>query len=680
MRLSQDLQVCETISEVKKQLEGRKFRVARTKSGEYIDCTCTLDIETTCTHDDGFLYTIQGCVDGVDFLFRYVEDFIELCEVFVHRLHLSKKRKLVFYIQFLSYEHTFLTQILNNAWGVHNKLLVNSKKPLYITFRNGIQFRDSFRLFQKSLARITENIKHPKLSGELDYSVYRTPDTPLEQKEFDYCVNDVQGLWEAIEDFKKQHGFSQATIPYTNTGLVLLEVNKGMAGNRQVLDLMRDLSLNKHQLYLAYKCMAGGDTHGSRWKAGIIYENCNSYDFKSAHPSQMILKKFPAPPIADIRDLGEFDLRDLISSGYGFLGKFYIYDFQVLPECPDPTISVSKTEDLQGSCGTDNGRLMGADAAFVYMDSNDFQRFTEAYEYSEIRLIDGIVFGLDYLPDCIVKQVLLWYTSKEQLDKSDKDYMFRKICVNTIYGVMAQKTVRDEFDFSIDSDGSIEYSKIKWQDNLDQSTEESVVNGQMKKLPFLWGLWTASMTRFELWRLLKIVGWDKAIYWDTDSVKYEGEKVDKVNEYNKYIKDLCEEREAVVINRKGEKVYIGSAEDEFPEVEYGYKCFKFLHAKCYAMEEWNKNKGGYEFESVIAGVGKKEGASALGCVENLKDGAIINPAGGSKLLYVDLPVYVRKTFKRETLCASFIYSEPREYEVKNNVNVTVEENQFVING
>ncbi len=32
------------------------------------------------------------------------------------------------------------------------------------------------------------------------------------------------------------------------------------------------------------------------------------------------------------------------------------------------------------------------------------------------------------------------------------------------------------------------------------------------------------MSRLKLWDMLKRVGWEKIIYWDTDSCKFEGEK------------------------------------------------------------------------------------------------------------------------------------------------------------
>ena len=685
MLLSQDLNVCTTIHEVVAELFKKEFEIVyKNRYLSYVDITCTLDIETTNTQEDGFLYTIQGNIGGVDFLFRYIEYFIQLVDIIAKEFELSTKRRLVFYIHNLGYEHVYLTQILNNAWGIDDYLLVKSRKPLYIVYNNHVEFRDSLRLFQKSLSAATRGCSHEKMAGDLDYTVYRTPDTELTQKEIDYCVNDVQGLWEAIERFKAQHGFNQATIPYTNTGLVIRELNKHISKDSKCMKIINDLVLDRHQMYLAYKCMAGGDTHGARWYAGRTLENCNSYDYKSAHPSQQLLDKFPKGPIIDMPgDLYEDDLQDLIDSEMGFLGKFFISDFQIKAECPDPTISMSKIDEIEGCTGTDNGRCLGADGCTVFMDSNDLKRFRRAYNYKLIVGIDIIAFSLEYLPSSFRNAIKGWFVKKENLGKDNPDYMFSKICINTIFGACAQKTIRDNYNFTIDNNNNICYNKTGWEDNLLSSSEDEIKKSQKNKLPFLWGLWTSSLSRLDLFDLIETIGFDRAVYWDTDSCKYIGEKpADKVDELNATIQRKCRERDAVITNRNGKEVFIGTAEDEYKTVAYGYKKFRFLHAKCYAAEAWNEKEGEYELETTIAGVGKAEGQAGLGSIENLRDSFEIDPAGGQKLYYHERPITQCYDFNRETVKASWVYMEPRTYIINDaeRSGMLEERDQEIIGG
>lgn len=659
MRRSQDLQVCTTAAEALKAFRRLKPVKVRRRRGKryYVNLTATLDIETTNTEEDGFAYSFAMNIGGINMVVRYIEELEEVIDGLIDYWSLGGSDYLSIYIHNLGYEYQYMAQILHEDWTIKNALYTKARQALYLRFGNGIEFRDSLKLFQKSLAGATKGCRHPKLKGDLDYSVYRTPDTQLTQLEFDYIVNDVQGLYEAIERLKAEHGYNAATIPLTNTSMVIEEVNRHLHTG-EVQRAMRALSLGKHELELAYHCMAGGDTHGTRWRAGRTYESCNSYDLKSAHPSEQALWKFPAgEPFLLPEDAEEDELNMLIDEGYGWLGKVYLEDIQVRPECPNPTLSLSKTEAVEGLRGLDNGRVLGADATFMYMDSNDYQRFREAYTYADFCGVDILVFKLEYLPNEFREAVFEKFRIKESVEDGP-ERVFAKVCVNTIFGACAQKTVRDEFDIAFEE--VMERSKIKWEDKLAAMEDEAVIKTQQKKFPFLWGLWTSSLSRLRLWELQKAVGWERLIYWDTDSVKYEGPKLSAVDAYNKRIIDQCIARDAVVVNRKGETVYIGVAEDEHPTVNYGYRRFRFLHAKCYAAEAWDGER--YTIETTIAGVGKEQGKKALdGNIDTLADGLYIADAGGQALTYVNVPVRSRTDFKRRTRTASYIIMRPREY-------------------
>lgn len=662
MRLSQDVMTYEALYEALPLLDYKPTTVfQRGKHVEYIDVTCTFDIETTNSDEDGFAYSFQTCIGGLVVVPRYFEDWAELIETLCDKWRVTEKRKLIIYVHNLGYEFTYLIQLLTLRWGDCKALYTKSRKPLTLEFSNGIEFRDSLKLFQKSLARATEGCKHEKLKGDLDYTVYRTPDTPLDDKEFAYCVNDVLGLYEAIERMKKEHGFNAATLPLSNTALVKQEVNKTVNKDKGFDPIRKALTLTKSQTYLAYKAMAGGDTHGARWKAGYTFTNCNSYDFKSAHPSQQLLWKFPSGQPIDLpENTPEEDMNDIIDNGMGWVGQVVVSGLHIKDECPDPCISVSKCINTEVITDSDNGRVLDTAGTLIFFcDSNDWQRIRDGYEYEEMTALDSFAFRLSYLPDSFRMAIFEKFKIKETM-KGSPEYMFSKICVNTIYGATAQKQIRDEYTADIGE--TIDFEKLGWEKNLEDMDDKEVEKAQNKKntFPFLWGLWTASLTRLKLWRLLKIVGWDKVIYWDTDSCKFEGAKVPAVEEYNREIQEQCKKRGVVVDKADGEKVYIGVAEDEHPDADFGYKEFRFLHAKCYAARTYEG-----KLESTIAGVGKKEGVAALkDDIENLTDMLVIEDAGGLMLTYHDAPAHVRTDFAKPTMSASWVVMTPRRYEVK----------------
>ena len=104
----------------------------------YVDSTVTLDIETTNTMDDGFLYSIQMCMDGICVVVRYVEDLITILDGLVENLVLTPERRLVIYVHNLGYEYMYLGQILMQEYGLDEMLLTKSRKPLYIRLKNGL--------------------------------------------------------------------------------------------------------------------------------------------------------------------------------------------------------------------------------------------------------------------------------------------------------------------------------------------------------------------------------------------------------------------------------------------------------------------------------------------------------------------------------------------------------------
>lgn len=648
-----------------KTVQERTKKNARPKP-RYLDVTCAFDIETTNTDTDGFAYTFQTCIGGAVVVPRYFEEWADIIETLVDKWSITERKRLVIFVHNLGYEYTYLIQMLCDRWGDCKALYTKSRKPLYLMFDNGIEFRDSLKLFQKSLARATEGCKHEKLKGDLDYSVYRTADTPLDDTEFAYCVNDVLGLWEAIERLKAERNYNAATLPMTNTALVIKEVNKHLTGDSRTLQKMQALELNREQMEIAYKAMAGGDTHGTRWRAGHTYRNCNSYDFKSAHPSQQLLWKFPeGKPMMLPQGQPQAVMDNIISCGMGWIAEIAIKGLQIRPECPDPVISVSKCAGLKCDENKDNGRVLQADETLLYCDSNDWQRIKEAYTFKRVVMHRGFCFRLGYLPDSFRMAIFDKFKIKETM-KGSPEYAFSKICVNTIFGACAQKTIRDEYTAEIGD--SIDFERMSWEINLEKKTPAEIQKSQKGKFPFLWGLWTASMTRLKLWQLLKIVGWEKVIYWDTDSCKFEGAKVPEVEEYNREVAAQCEKRGVVVTKPNGKKVYIGIAEDEHPQADFGYTEFRFLHAKCYAARTCEG-----VLESTIAGVGKKEGQAALkDDIENLNDFLIIDDAGGQMLSYHDSPIKERHDFQRVTHSASWIVMTPRRYEV-GGVNEFAEE-------
>lgn len=625
----------------------------------YVDDFITFDIETT-TEDEscGYMYVWQACVGRYTVVGRTYADLEDLFSTIVDKLHLSDKRRIIIYVHNLGYEAYYLSQLLTASFGTPEMLVPQSNKPLTMIFGNGLEFRDSYKLFQKSLDKATKGLAHHKLVGELDYNVKRTPATYLTSDEWSYCIWDVVGLREAILKLYADHGYDTASVPLTNTGIVRESVLAVVNSDPQFRAVRRETRPTREQLILLIESMAGGDTHGSRFFAGRTIDNCNMVDIKSAHPSQMLLQKYPMGKLKTVsRDMSVDDVLDLRDQ-YALWCIVKMTGVIVKSQCANPTISFSKCSEISDDYSLDNGRVIYAESLTVACDSNDIYRIAHSYDYDTCIVESAVISKLAYLPVSIRGVIKLWFTNKESIeDRDDFNYMFSKICVNTIYGACAQKPARDDHIYN-PTTNEIESKTVSWKDKILSMTDGEY--NQLfteRSLPFVWGAWTASMSRLQLYKMQEQIGWGRVLYWDTDSIYYKGSKAACIAAFNAYKHKQVIARDAVVTNYRGENVYIGSFEDDYPNEEYGIKKFRFLHAKCYGKVS---SKG---LQWTIAGVAKDCAKRALRNIDDLKDGFYISSAGGMKVKYVSAPIQTIERSGLQFQSASYIVMKPRDYRV-----------------
>ena len=68
------------------------------------------------------------------------------------------------------------------------------REPIYATTEGGLEYRCSFKLSGYALVKVGEHLtRHQvkKMVGDLDYSLIRTPITPLTDKEKNYILHDA---------------------------------------------------------------------------------------------------------------------------------------------------------------------------------------------------------------------------------------------------------------------------------------------------------------------------------------------------------------------------------------------------------------------------------------------------------------------------------------------------------
>ena len=259
-----------------------EYTTIKKKKITYLNLECGFDIETTSTllengEKVAFMYEWTfGIKDGEHICYgRTWEQLLELCQKLHNYFELSDERILVCYIHNMSFEFQFMRNYFN--WV--RVFSVDDRKPIKALCDFGIEFRDSYILSGYSLEKTADNLqshKIEKLVGDLDYSLIRTQDTLLTDKELQYCENDVLIILYYINEQIKQYG-DIGKIPMTNTSRVRNFVrqccytdgtgSKKSKHNKgkwfKYRELMNDLQLTKDEYVILKRAFQGGFTHAN---------------------------------------------------------------------------------------------------------------------------------------------------------------------------------------------------------------------------------------------------------------------------------------------------------------------------------------------------------------------------------------------------------------------------------
>ena len=633
------------------------------------DAILTLDIETTTEElpegKASYIYHWQVCVDGVPFFGRDAETLLSFLRAVADQLDGDR---ILCFIENMGYEWQFLAQYIQRDLGLGESLFVQPRKPLFVRTAAGIEFRDAYRLTGKGLEALTKGFPHEKKKDDLDYRKIRRPWDPLKPAEEIYCLCDAVGLWEALIQLLADNGDNPATIPLTLTGYTRRYMKKILRGSSRYHRRLPEWRLPIPAFQVANEAARGGNTHANRYHSTDTLRKIGSADIQSAHPSQMLLEEYP---IGKAEYYGQSDtreeLRHIIRAGYMFFGRFRITNLHVKDRHPIPDIPLSKCLTAPRKPVLDNGRILAAEEVILSMTSVDFELLEDIYRFDRILGMDIWVSFLGPLPKVYRDAVFEKFAEKSILkykgrstDEEKRAYDLSKVVVNGIFGMAYMNPVRQEVVFRPDC---MEYEP--GPDKLPAMTEEEFEKLQ-RNYPwsYLWGLWTAALTRKELHQGIQAVGYDNVIYCDTDSIKFRGPFPAALAEYNRQRTEKA--RALGYIAKVGEKEFVpGIWEDEAEGAPYLYDEFRTLGAKKYAYTLPDGS-----FHITVSGVQKEAGAKALEIlakkegispVEAFEPGAYISDAGGFKASYDYHPIREIILPEGRIPAASCIVADPRDY-------------------
>lgn len=605
---------------LQKRRQGNQGR--KNDKRAYKDLFCAFDIETT-NHPDleqAYMYIWQFQIEDQTIIGRTWMEFKE----FLHncRLRLKEHEYLMIYVHNLSFEFSFLKGIYN--FKKDDVFSIDPRKVLRCTMWDHFEIRCSYLLTNMNLDTFTKRMGVTrKLSGdEFDYSKIRYPWTELSDQELRYCIVDVQGLVEALKVYFKIEDDNFYTIPFTSTGFVRRDVKRAMRHyNRQDLyNMQPDYEVFK----ILREAFRGGNTHANRYYANTIMENITSCDRVSSYPDVQINELFPMSPwIREENVTAERACRIIYKHQRAALMRVGFRNIRLKdPLWGCPYIPKHKCRNL-GQHANDNGRILWAEWLELSLADPDLKIIMQEYDYDSITFYDFYHCRYGRLPKPLREEIQKFYRDKTELKGvagQELFYMLQKAKLNSIYGMSVQAPVKQTIDFI---DGQWIEQEEPEQDLLNKNNAKAF-------LVYSWGVWTTAHARMELEKAINIVGPERFVYCDTDSVKFIDDGKVSFNAYNESRKRTSKENGGVAADPAGHKHYLGVYENEGT-----YKRFCTMGAKKYAYED-----AAGELHITVAGVSKYKGAIELaqrGGLDAFKEGFIWYDAGGLESIYNDDP-------------------------------------------
>ena len=570
------------------------------KKKRYLNIAASFDIETTNIKLNdktkfAIMYFWGFDLNGLCCYGRTWEEFVKYLNRISKILDLNVNRRLIIYVHNLGFEFQFMRN-----WFTFIKVFAREKyKPIYCETNIGIDFRCSYFLSGYSLAKIAENLqthKIKKLVGDLDYSLIRNSKTELDEKELEYCYNDIVIVEYYIKEQIEQNG-DITKIPLTKTGYVRRLMRESMMKDKFVMSIVKELKIEDILEYNELKkCFMGGFTHSNALWVGEKVSEVHSIDLTSSYPTVMIAEKYPFSSPIKIEECSYKEYKEDLTDKL-IISKAIFTHIQQKENVYENIISESKCLVLENKL-CNNGRVVRSSYLETYITNIDFEMIEQFYDFEDVYFTDILVYEKAYLPKPIISNLLDLYHNKTMLkhvEGKEVEYLASKEMINSAYGMIVTDILPQEIIY----DG--EWKKGGYKENK----LDAYNNSYNRFLYYPWGIFVTSYARRNVLYGILEMGIDY-IYSDTDSLKFKNYEAHKawIELYNKNIIDKLNNTikhyslDPEKLHPKGQQLGIWDYEGK-------YEYFKTLGAKRYIYQ-----KDG-ELHITVAGVSKLNGAEYL---------------------------------------------------------------------
>lgn len=454
----------------------------------------------------------------------------------------------------LDYELTFLLRELGEAKGIikYNKygivegiydevvqdvILRDKHSPLSIKLNvlTNITFRDTYAIFNKSVARLGEELKLPKL--EYNYKKTRLPWDELEELDYKYNERDNIIVAKSLYKYMIDNNLTINDIPLTFTSFVkrkrkefIIENYGKKALNKFYFDRNEQLQdFNFFELLL--KTYQGGLTATNINETGkLIDKGIYSIDIKSSYPYQMCSRYFPFYSYkTTVNYSGELaDKFYKIGNYKGFFGVFRFKNIRVKNR--NYLLPISSSQLSKGYVSSDrvhfNGKLLSASEIIIPCNNIDIDTINFVYKYDEIECLE--IFATTKqrrLRQEEISFLLSAFHKKETIkNKEDIAYALSKVYINSMYGVKVTSPIKSSYSIEDGEINEVDYFKFSEEERKEiyyKFLESQPTFGGTLDI-FTDGCYITSYARLMLVSMMcKLVDEGcNVVYSDTDSIKF----------------------------------------------------------------------------------------------------------------------------------------------------------------
>lgn len=650
-----------------------------------------LDTETSKTDVTcGWVYQWAVCIKQKIFVYgRTPTEFIDLLVKLSEHYELSDTKKIIIYVHNLGYDFSYLKLFLLKLDPTLDVLAVDNHSVLTVDMI-GFKIICSYKLTNLSLGVLSDKyaLKYVKAVGTVDYSIIRYQDSELTDNDWCYMFSDVASQYDGVKQYLAMNGYKfAARAPFTSTGFVRVECRNASRDDEKWREQFNIMRLTLSQYRLCRSAFMGGLCICSFVYSRVTIRTVNGHceykrkkrkkpvvidgslglghkDFTSSYPARQMCETMPVGKPIEYGFIENKRELDRLLKKYHCVFMLTLYDVHIKKGVTCPYIPSSKCMGTKNLYKL-NGKVTSADELTIAVTELDYKWIKRQYYAKNFKVYNMLCFKKGKMPDWLKDKIMYYFTNKCNLKHTDPTlYAKSKNLLNGIYGMTATSIIRPNYKIELHGTDKHKIGEIFEQiaanvDEADESALNKYYNSYNSFMPYQFSIYTTAWARDALMTLIESTGdgdgqtfkdpskddltevYKNFLYCDTDSVFYIITAKNKIRmaEYEK----LCIQR-AVDNNAFVGKNYLGA-----PTNEPALRAFRGLHAKCYAMEEFNKDTRRYELNVVIAGIPKRAikwisgngfvmpyertNAEELTNIDNLDDGFVFNHCGGIRCVY-----------------------------------------------